>query len=338
MAAMRADRVVDVGAERGVEERDRVADLRAALGAHRHRHVGGERVRGQRAELGQVAPQRAAADREEDVVEAAVGGLGDGAQPVERVVLGGEPARRVDAAVEDRLRRPERRRAVVVAAAGDGLGVGAAERAGDGGTAADAAGQRAGQPAEERRRRRLLLGGATSRAPRPDWSGPWVPIAHGGSMSRASGSAESDAAQDADAADAVDLAVVGLHVERPAVLLEALDDVALPQRVAAVHLRRVQPRDQHAELALRARRGQRGVPEVVVDVDVVVVGARPSSAPAGSCRGSCTAARRSGARATAPPGRPRRSAGPRAPGRWRACPPASGCGTTRRAARRSRWS
>ena len=69
--------------------------------------------------------------------------------------------------------------------------------------------------------------------------------------------------------DAVDLRVVRLHVERPAVLLEALDHVALPQRVAAVHLRGVQPGDEHAELALRPRRGQRGVAQVVVEVDRV---------------------------------------------------------------------
>ena len=84
------------------------------------------------------------------------------------------------------------------------------------------------------------------------------------------GVSRQDPAQQADAADAVDLGVVGLHVERPAVLLQALDHVALPERVAPVHLGGVQPRDQHPELPLGARTGQGRVAQVVVQVDLVV--------------------------------------------------------------------
>jgi hypothetical protein len=77
------------------------------------------------------------------------------------------------------------------------------------------------------------------------------------------------ALQHAHAADAVHQRVMHLHVEREAVVFEPFNDVRLPQRAVEVHRVRVQARDQHAELALAAGLGQRGMAQVVVEVDVL---------------------------------------------------------------------
>ena len=123
-------RVRHVGAELGVEEGDRVADPDPLL-AHRHRHDRGQAARRQLVQLEQVAAQRPAADREEDVVEAAVGGLGDPLDAVHVVGLGREPARLADADVEDRARRPPGHGAQLVTRPGRALAVRRHEAAGD---------------------------------------------------------------------------------------------------------------------------------------------------------------------------------------------------------------
>ena len=70
---------------------------------------------------------------------------------------------------------------------------------------------------------------------------------------------------------AVDGAVVHLAVEADPAVGQALDDVELPERPAAVEQHRMQPRRQRLELLERARLGQHHVAHVVVEVDVVVV-------------------------------------------------------------------
>ena len=74
-----------------------------------------------------------------------------------------------------------------------------------------------------------------------------------------------------DAGLAVDGGVVDLAVEADAAVGQALDDVELPERAAAVEQHRVQPRGERLELRDRARLGQHHVADVVVEVDVVVV-------------------------------------------------------------------
>ena len=76
---------------------------------------------------------------------------------------------------------------------------------------------------------------------------------------------------DVDAGDAVDQRVVALADDREAVAVEALDQPQLPERLAAVELLGEDPRRQVAQLLLGARRRQRGLAHVVVEVEVGVV-------------------------------------------------------------------
>ena len=73
------------------------------------------------------------------------------------------------------------------------------------------------------------------------------------------------------AGDAVDHAVVHLRDQRPVAVLETLDHPHLPQRLGAVELLRHHPADEVAQLLLAARRRQRGVAQVVAEVEVRVV-------------------------------------------------------------------
>ena len=75
--------------------------------------------------------------------------------------------------------------------------------------------------------------------------------------------------------DAVDQGVVQLRVERHPAVAQALDQVRLPQRPLAGEAGAVQPRAQLQQLADPAGLGQRAVPEVVLEVEVVVLGPDP---------------------------------------------------------------
>ena len=77
--------------------------------------------------------------------------------------------------------------------------------------------------------------------------------------------------REVDARDAVDQRVVGLGDQREAVVLEALDQPHLPQRLRAVELLGEDPRGQVLQLLPAARRGQRGVADVVLEVEARVV-------------------------------------------------------------------
>jgi hypothetical protein len=61
-----------------------------------------------------------------------------------------------------------------------------------------------------------------------------------------------------------------LHVDRETAAFEALDQVEFPRRTAEVQRLTVQARDQLTELALAARTRQRGVPHVVLEIDLVL--------------------------------------------------------------------
>ena len=76
---------------------------------------------------------------------------------------------------------------------------------------------------------------------------------------------------DVDAGDAVDEGVVALADDREAAAVEALDQPQLPERLAAVELLGEDPRRQVAQLLLGAGSGQRGLPHVVLEVEVGVV-------------------------------------------------------------------
>ena len=77
--------------------------------------------------------------------------------------------------------------------------------------------------------------------------------------------------RDVDPGDAVDQRVVALADDREAVALEALDQPQLPERLRAVELLGEDPGGEVAQLLLGARRRQRGLAHVVVEVEVGVV-------------------------------------------------------------------
>ena len=76
---------------------------------------------------------------------------------------------------------------------------------------------------------------------------------------------------DVDPGDPVDEGVVALADDREAVPVEPLDQPQLPERLAAVELLGEDPRRQVAQLLLGARRGKRGLPYVVMEVEVRIV-------------------------------------------------------------------
>ena len=78
--------------------------------------------------------------------------------------------------------------------------------------------------------------------------------------------------REVDARDAVDHRVVGLRQQAEAAVVEALDEPHLPQRLGAVELLGEHARAEVHELLVAARRGQRGVAHVVLEVEVGVVG------------------------------------------------------------------
>src|SRR5690349_19185301 len=65
--------------------------------------------------------------------------------------------------------------------------------------------------------------------------------------------------------------MVGLRDDREPAVLEPLDEVDLPQRPTAVQLPGLHPPDELAELVKRAGPGQGAAPDVVADVEVLVV-------------------------------------------------------------------
>jgi len=71
--------------------------------------------------------------------------------------------------------------------------------------------------------------------------------------------------------DPVDHAVVNLRDERPASVVEALDHPELPERAGAVEVGGEHPAGQVAQLLRASRLGDRGVADVVEDLEVGVV-------------------------------------------------------------------
>ena len=105
-----------------------------------------------------------------------------------------------------------------------------------------------------------------------------LPRAPGVSERRRVGGEVEQHRRQVDAGDAVDQRVVGLRDQREAVVLQSLDQPHLPQRLGAVELLGEDPRGQAPQLLPVARRGQRGVADVVLEVEVRVVD--PHRAPA----------------------------------------------------------
>jgi hypothetical protein len=65
--------------------------------------------------------------------------------------------------------------------------------------------------------------------------------------------------------------VVDLRHQGPAIVLDALDHPHLPQRLGPVEPLGHDPADEPAQLVLAARRRQRGVADVVLEVEVGIV-------------------------------------------------------------------
>ena len=77
--------------------------------------------------------------------------------------------------------------------------------------------------------------------------------------------------REVDAGDAVDERVMGLGDQREAPVLEPLHEPQLPQRLRAVEPLGVDPGGERAQLLLAAGLRQRGVAQVVLEVEVRVV-------------------------------------------------------------------
>src|SRR6266566_3781906 len=73
------------------------------------------------------------------------------------------------------------------------------------------------------------------------------------------------------AADPVDQRVVGLGDQREAVVPQTLDQPHLPQGLGAIELLGEDPRGEAAQLVPAAGRGQRGVADVVLEVEARVI-------------------------------------------------------------------
>jgi hypothetical protein len=86
---------------------------------------------------------------------------------------------------------------------------------------------------------------------------------------------------DVDARDPVDHRVVGLRDQREAAVLEALDHPHLPQRPRTVELLGEDPAGQAQELALGARARQRGLADVVLEVERRIVDPQRAAAARG---------------------------------------------------------
>src|SRR4051794_1754473 len=65
--------------------------------------------------------------------------------------------------------------------------------------------------------------------------------------------------------------MVGLREDREPAVLQAFDDVDLPQRARPVEVARLHPADELAELVEGARSRQRAAPDVVAEVERLVV-------------------------------------------------------------------
>ena len=82
-----------------------------------------------------------------------------------------------------------------------------------------------------------------------------------------------------DGVHAVDQGLVGLGEDRDPVVAEALDEVDLPQRTAAVQRPRDDPRDELEQLLVGARTGQGRSAHVVGEVEGLVVGPHRAGQP-----------------------------------------------------------
>ena len=97
------------------------------------------------------------------------------------------------------------------------------------------------------------------------------PRAHGRSETDRHGVGVEQDRCEVDAGDPVHKRVVGLADQRELVVLEALHEPHLPERLRPVEPLREDPPDQERELVLVARRGQRRVAYVILEVEPRVV-------------------------------------------------------------------
>ena len=115
--------------------------------------------------------------------------------------------------------------------------------------------------------------------------------------------------REVDAGDAVDERVVRLADQREAVALEALHEPHLPERLRAVEPLGEDPPDQQRELVVVARRGQRGVADVVLEVEARVVHPHGPARPEAAGRRASAGSAGRGAGAPRRARRTRRSSG-----------------------------
>ena len=261
-----------VGAEVDQGAGDLVVRGRVALLAQRDRHAGDQRLLRQLAAVLQVAAQRRAAQPQHHVVDRCAQALADRLDLGQRQRDGGEGALVGDRVVERRRRRElEGARRLLGLARGPVLGAFLAPLG-------DRLLHRAGDRLRQRRHQlqaldhlpRLVLQRRREQLGDAELVGVGADLARRLHRPRLGRDVE-QAGRHRHPGLAVDGAVVHLAVEADPAVGQALDDVELPERPAAVEQHRMQPRRQRLELLERARLGQHHVAHVVVEVDVVVV-------------------------------------------------------------------
>ena len=204
-------------------------------------------------------PIAAGDDREDDVVDGAAVGVLDPLEVAEVGLDHLEAAVRADLDVEDGVRGRDIPALTIFEVAPTPLQHLA--RAAQRGAEAAVDLLRAGQPLLQRFAQQLEVGRLGAGEPRRRLVGRAL---------RLGVEVEEDGG-DVDAGDAVDQRVVALADDREAVVGQALDQPQLPERLRAVELLGEDPRREVAQLLVGARRRQRGLAHVVVEVEVRVV-------------------------------------------------------------------
>ena len=175
----------------------------------------------------------------------------------------GEPPVRADRDVQRRFGRRVQPRPDELSDAFGGVAqdVQRPRRAGDGGDAAR--GHRCGRPHHPAGAGEQQLGLGGLRFRHPSLEG----LSRG---CRRALEIEDDGRQ-VDAGDPVDDRVMGLGDDREAVPLESLHEPVLPQRLGSIQPLGRDPRGEQQQLLLASRLGQRGVADVVLEVEVRIV-------------------------------------------------------------------
>ena len=275
MAGEPLGRIGDVGRDLAEHARDLVVLPRVAGLAQAYRHAGDQRLVGQLAFFLEIATQRAAAHRHHHVVQLGAARLGDRLGVAERDRARGIAALAGDGGVERRFGRVERRQ-LADQALQRAERLGHLARLGEEGVGHGVHDVGRGFPHLQLLAHHVAhdVGDALHRIDGGRRAGRRFGCGRFGWRRRHLARHRRHVVQrlvDRHAGAAVDRGVMDLRVENALAVLEAGDDVELPERTAAIERVGVQAADHLLELRLGAGRGQCRLAQMVVEVEVVGV-------------------------------------------------------------------